>query len=240
MRDYACSEARFLGDIARHEMTVIRDDGVYRHIRFKRPDSGSRYFDLVSWPGHLCYTGDMGTYVFCCQEDMFQFFRADREWQKAAEARSLAINPGYWSEKVKSDSRFGKGTECFSEELFRKALRNDFDNHFEGLAPDADASAEEREDFVRRKAEAWDEVEDQILGVDSLENEGVCAALDFEHDGVVFTEFWYHRLTDYTFYFVWCCYALAWGIRLYDDATKRQGEDDTPKKKGKAKVKEVA
>ena len=46
-------------------MIVLRDDGVYRHIRFKKPGTGCMHFDLVTWPGYLCYSGDMGCYVFC-------------------------------------------------------------------------------------------------------------------------------------------------------------------------------
>jgi hypothetical protein len=45
-------------------------------------------FDILTWSGHLCYTGDMGTYVFARIEDMFDFFRGRR------------INPQYWGEKV--------------------------------------------------------------------------------------------------------------------------------------------
>lgn len=71
-------EQRFLNDVANHEMIIIRDDGVNRHVRFKRPNSSCMYFDLITWPGHLCYTGDMGSYVFRRLEDMFEFFRTDR------------------------------------------------------------------------------------------------------------------------------------------------------------------
>lgn len=30
MKQYACTEADFLRDIAQHQMTVLRDDGLYR------------------------------------------------------------------------------------------------------------------------------------------------------------------------------------------------------------------
>jgi len=32
-----------------------------------------------------------------------------------------------------------------------------------------------------------------------------------------FTDFWDHDLSEYTHHFVWCCYALAWGIKKYDE-----------------------
>lgn len=223
MRELACSEECFLKDVASHEMTVLREDGVYRHIRFKRPDSGCFRFDFITWPGYLCYTGDMGTYVFCRANDMFAFFRTDREYMTLREGRTLAINPGYWAEKVQSDSRLGNGTEAFSDDLFREAIKHDFDRHFENIEPDDDASERDRAAFEEIKAEAWEAVEDEILGVDSLESQGVDAAYHFAHSGLIFQDFFEHRLTDYTFHFIWACYALAWGVRKYDEAKASQG-----------------
>ena len=49
-----CTEQRFLTDAAQHEMTIIRDDGVHRHIQFKRPGTRCYQFDLIRWPGYLC------------------------------------------------------------------------------------------------------------------------------------------------------------------------------------------
>lgn len=225
MRELACSEERFLKDVASHEMTVLREDGVYRHIQFKRPDSGCFRFDFITWPGYLCYTGDMGTYVFCRTNDMFAFFRTDREYMTHREGRSLAINHSYWAGKVQSDSRYGKGTEAFSEELFREAIKHDFDQHFANIEPDDDASEQDKSAFQELKAETWEAVEDEILSVDSLESQGVSAAYDFAHGALAFQDFCDHRLTDYTFHFIWCCYALAWGIQKYDEAKVSQAQD---------------
>lgn len=58
------TESTFLREVSQHSMTVIRDDGVNRHLRFRRPETNCMGFDLITWAGHLCYTGDMGTYVF--------------------------------------------------------------------------------------------------------------------------------------------------------------------------------
>src|SRR5690348_13144744 len=94
-------EQWFLKDVSTHEMIVIRDDGANRHIRFKRPGTSCMYFDLITWPGYLCYTGDMGTYVFSRLEDMFEFFRTDRDYNKR-KGRELSINPKYWGEKLQA------------------------------------------------------------------------------------------------------------------------------------------
>ena len=42
---------RFQADVARHGMTVLRDDGLYRHLRFRRPDCSAYWFDLLTAPG---------------------------------------------------------------------------------------------------------------------------------------------------------------------------------------------
>lgn len=74
---------------AEHEMAVLHDDGLYRHLRFSRPETGVYSFDIVTWPGYLSLTGDLTSgLTFCRIEDMLEFFAGDR------------INPGYWSEKL--------------------------------------------------------------------------------------------------------------------------------------------
>jgi hypothetical protein len=38
-------------------------------------------------------------------------------------------------------------------------------------------------------------------------------------DGTKFADFWECNSDEYTSRFIWCCYALSWGIKQYD-ATK--------------------
>lgn len=82
------AEECFPRDTSKHEMTVLHDDGLYRHLRFARPGTNNMSFNIVTWPGYLAYSGDMGDYMFTRLTDMFDFFRGDR------------INPGYWGEKL--------------------------------------------------------------------------------------------------------------------------------------------
>lgn len=209
MRAHSCKEADFLKDVSRHVMAVIRDDGVHRHIRFKRQDSGYYWFDLITWQGTLCIDGDCGTYVFRRLEDMFQFFRTDRDWLR--DGQTLAINPGYWGEKLQAKATYG-GYEEFSESLFREAVKSEFDAWVESEDPSDET-----------KSKIWEELEDRVLYfVDEGEYAAVRAAMDFEPDDseVLFEmpDFYEHRLKDYTFHFIWCCYAIAWGIKTYDEA----------------------
>lgn len=209
MRKHECTEELFLGDVSRHAMTVLRDDGVHRHIRFKRPDSGTYWFDLITWPGTLCIDGDMGTYVFRRLEDMFQFFRTDRR-----DEGKLGINPGYWGEKLQAEARHG--FKEFSPELFRAAVKSDFDQWVEYHAADDETKA----------SALWEEIEERVLhSVDDGERDAITAAMEFtpDDDKCKFNmrDFFEHRLQDYTFHFIWCCYAIAWGVRTYDQAKAR-------------------
>jgi hypothetical protein len=196
MKD-ACTEQRFLKDVAEHQMTVIRDDGVHRHIRFRRPDTSCMSFDLVTWPGYLAYSGDMGCYVFTRLPDMFEFFRADRT-HGTKDGRRLYINPSYWAEKCVASDR--DGVTAYSSDKFRERVRQWLD--------DGDASVTVRE-----------AAEDLIdYNADEGEHVALAAVRDFEHEGFRFDDFWECNLHEYTFRFIWCCYGLAWAIEQYDAA----------------------
>ncbi len=54
--------------------------------------------------GFLCYTGDMGTFVFRRLEDMFAFFRT----RSAQAATACSINLGYWAESTRRMDRDGQ------------------------------------------------------------------------------------------------------------------------------------
>lgn len=100
---------RFERDTAEHALTVKLDDGLYRHLRFQKPGSWQYGYDLVTWPGFLAYTGDMGEYLFARTADMFDFFAA-----------GPGINPDYWGEKLKGP---GHDTHrVFSPERYREQL----------------------------------------------------------------------------------------------------------------------
>ena len=90
------TSTRFLLDTAFHRLEIIRDDGLYRHLRMKQPGTSCYYFDIITWPGYLTVTGDMGTWTFSRIADMFDFFGP---WQDG-------INTGYWSEKLEAGAGY--------------------------------------------------------------------------------------------------------------------------------------
>ena len=63
-------------DFKDHVVTLLHDGGPNRkHYRCQRPGEWSMGFDIVTWPGSLCYTGDMGSYLFQRTENMIAFMR---------------------------------------------------------------------------------------------------------------------------------------------------------------------
>jgi len=216
----ACTQEDFLRDVERHEIIVIRDDGVNRHIRFTQPNSGNMYFDLITWPGHLCYTSDMGTYVFRRLHDMFEFFSTDRRSDD-----KLYINLCYWTEKLIAvdGGRHGGRCEEFNEEKFRRVI-NEY--RVEWMRKAKEEGLLDKDG----RRELWEAVDDEVLS--RLDDGGEIAkhaAYDFCHKnscdkrkpfGWQFTDLFENNFNDYTHGMVWCCYALAWGIKTYEDLKK--------------------
>jgi len=96
------TKEQFLEIVKDHKLTIKKDDGLYRHIALSISGTFYKSFSIVTWPGYLAYTGDMGDFVFRRLDDMFDFFRDDK------------INPSYWEEKIQAHQK--SGYEEYSEE----------------------------------------------------------------------------------------------------------------------------
>lgn len=184
---------RFLRDVANHQIEIIKDDGLYRHIRLAQPGTGVMRFDLITWPGHLCYTGDMGTFVFSRTSDMFGFFRGSRP------------NLSYWAEKVLALDKHG-GISQYSADAFRAQIKE----WFEGCTYDWDEN---------KKKAVWLEVEERVL---SAADDGEHAAREAAAQLPVFVDFWEADCTKYNFRYEWCCHAIPWAIAQYDKIKESQ------------------
>jgi hypothetical protein len=181
--------AHFVKDVAHHVMTVELDHGLYRHVRCAQPGTYNHAFTVTTWPGELCISGDMGTFVFSRLTDMFEFFRTDRG----------RINPSYWAEKLLGIDRHGVTT--WSPELFREALESQLDQV--EAAPALRAAVQDEvascaDDGPERAFDAARE----FCWEDSYPLEGV----------------WEHTCDDYTYHFLWCCQAIVWTIAQWDAA----------------------
>jgi hypothetical protein len=199
MSDYPEIAARFARDTAGHRMTVLHEDGLYRHLRFMAPRTSEFWFELVTWPGSLTIRGDFGdAYTFSRLDDMFQFFRSDRGY---------GINPHYWAEKLGRDGG-RRSVKEYSEELFVQ------------LVKEHTADAIRYSDAPRGIGRA---VRDDILSrFDLLHEDNAREALEeFEFKGFRFEDVWEWDFHDYRPEFLWACHAIQWGIDLYDAARKK-------------------
>jgi len=203
-----CTKESFIKDVFDHVVEVIRDDGVNRHIRFRKPGTMCYHFDLITWPGYLCYTGDMGTYVFRRLEDMFQFFRTKPYSNRDPLDQ---IDRRYWAEKLEATDKNGGHLE-FDTKAFQREITEQRRRLF--VAHGKDMSSADREDF-------WSSLEDVKNAAEDGEHQTFTAVQDwsFTHhkDGDLYLstdEF--PSCKTYTYAFLWCCYALAWGIKQYD------------------------
>jgi hypothetical protein len=198
--------ARFARDTADHQMTVLRDEGLYRHLAFRRmvwrpplrePQPTSLYwFDLITVPGALIFQGDGDSFVFRRIEDMLDFFRGPVG----------QINPGYWAEKLTSGH---DQVMRYDEDLFVTRVKEAFvDAARHGGVPAGTGRA----------------LRDEVLSEDVIFDEYTArAALDgFEHKGFRFHDTWEWDFRDYHWWFLWALHAIVWGIAQYDASLRTQ------------------
>jgi hypothetical protein len=198
MSDYPEAAAQFARDTANHQMTVLHDDGLYRHLRFTNPAAdGHTPFELITWPYNLVVkAGWVFHFDIDATPDMLDLFRKT--------AFPGEINPGYWSEKVRAGRDEIDG---FSDELFeRQVKRHVVDAIREGDAPRGIGAAVTSEIF------AWGDISHEAGARQALE--------DFRFQDWTFGETWEWNFRDYTPGFLHCCRAVRRGVELWDAARK--------------------
>lgn len=205
---------QFLESVANHQLTVEMDNGTHRCLLLKRPNSTDCHFRITTWPGHLCISGDMGTFVFSRVQDMFEFFR-DSE---------LRINTGYWAEKLQAANVRGYEEHCAESakvdilDAFEQWKTGYLDDH---PAPECiDAQSWVKEERQRLESEVLAYVDYQHELIAAINNWTVEQDESAGADGLEFIDFWEHFGSWYrpTYHYVWCCYAVVWAIQQYDAA----------------------
>ncbi|MFE9432410.1 hypothetical protein ACFYNA_15630 [Streptomyces sp. NPDC006640] len=199
MSDYPEIAARFARDTAGHEMVVLHDDGLYRHLRFAPKDSSLCWWDLITWPYNLIVNGSHGSFHFCRfgpdTEDMLVLFRDSRAGR--------SINPQYWEEKLRAGD-----AKSWSEAKFRAFL------------------IEEAAELESRYPGTVEAVGKQILNSDehSIEYRETAqfACSQFRHGDVTlrFPDEWELSFDEFDWKYLWQCHAIVWAIAQYDAASK--------------------
>jgi hypothetical protein len=198
MSDYTEIAARFARETRNHQMHVLHEDGLYRHLMFTDPAGGFYRFDLITWPHNLFLRGDGFSFGFAIYpaDDIFNMFRGSRH--------HCGINPGYWQEKVTA----GKVRD-WSESLFRAW------------------ALEEATKNEARYPGAVEAVTKQILHSDehSTEYQGTAeyALASFTHGDfrLRFPHDWEKDFEDYSWEYLFACHAVLFGIVKWDAARKQ-------------------
>ena len=183
---------RFDLDVKKHQMSVLHEDGLYRHLRFADPKSSMGWFSIITTPGQLTIFGDMGTYVFAREQDMFAWFN------------SSYVNAGYWAEKLQAIDRNSAVRE-HSEDLFKRWVLENF--------------WERREDYEPYvAAQIWADIRDSLF--DPYCDDSAAGRHDvvsrFISSGFEYHDSWELNWDEYGFRFLWCCHAILWGIQQYN------------------------
>lgn len=200
----------FTASVGDHQMTVLLDTlddhTPYRHVRFAAPDTAIWSWNLVTWPGHLSISGDIGGFTFRRLHDMFAFFRGGRD-----------INPQYWGEKtVAGPPRTEYGRSRFSDERYVESVRDHL-----SWAEDDYTSAEFAQLKAAAHAELLDELptcyEEAYERLDSfswtpapIRPEDLTNSRPFH-----FSDVWEWNLGGYDHHFLISCYAIQWGVNKY-------------------------
>lgn len=195
------ARAAFQRDTQNHKLHIIHEggpDSLVRYLRADRDGSSFYHFNIVTWPGYLSITGDVGSFTFARTRDMFDFFGEGR------------INPSYWAEKLQSPGNSQNVAECFDFDGFHEAVRSDLRGWWPG------ANTPERKAAVAMARELLHQHPDSMSA--ALHEIGEAASLEW-HDGLSgshpWEDFWDHRLVTYRYDFLWCCHAITWAVKRY-------------------------
>lgn len=200
------SRERFIAETAEHELEILRDDGLYRHLRFRKPGTVIYSFDLVTWPGHLAITGDCSDFLFARIPDMFSFFAP--EGRSYFDDEGAGINPDYWSEKLLAP-RPPAGVEEYDYRRYRQIVE-------EWLSSVAEELPEEEAASLR--AAVASQLLSEMSDAAYSEQEAHRLLNEFEHAGIRIADSWEWDLRSFRYDFLWCCWAVVWGIERYRSA----------------------
>ena len=205
-------EIDFKKAIQNHGMGILLDEDQHRNISFKSPeDSFVAAFNLITWPGHLCISGDYGSFVFQARTDMFGFFNQDY------------INPDYWSEKLVAKDVV-KGHKEYSFEVLKENIESYIESHWEFTSHEQEARVRAKiEKHIYSLPEVQEIKRDAYIAVDNftykLSDEPNWNASVFSTTRDVslfqFDSFYEYDSDVYTYRYLWCLNAIVWGVKKY-------------------------
>lgn len=101
---HAAAWKGFTEQTTEHELHIIHDDGLYKHLRVQAPGTRMWSWDITTWPGHLATSGDIADgFMFTRELDMIGFFtlgHGGRGRDSYHSDGAPSIDVRYWAEKL--------------------------------------------------------------------------------------------------------------------------------------------
>lgn len=205
----------FKADTRRHAITVVKDDGLYRHIIMSTPGTFAWRWEVITWPGSLAIRGDIGMpLVFTREPDMFEFFATG-----TYDDGYPMINPSYWAEKTGMSRAL---EEEYSETEFRRQVARMLGN----AVDDATGYGSEDDGWELDLAAAcavlhlWEDMDFADLAFEHPAREWAMDYTDLLGDDFC----WEMEFNALKTHFIFTCFALAMTVAAYRDH-KAKGAD---------------
>lgn len=127
---YADEYRRFVEQTKDHVLTILHEDGLYRHLRMHDPRQGSMWSWQVSTiPWFLSTLGDIADgYSFSREEDMLDFFSYAGKNRRYYSDGAPSIDFRYWAEKLRG-GRHSMDVKRYSAEDFLQQVREHLDEN---------------------------------------------------------------------------------------------------------------
>ncbi|MFJ5724746.1 hypothetical protein [Streptomyces sp. NPDC093149] len=125
---YAHAYADFLRETAEHQLVVLHDDGLYRHLRIQKPGTRMWSWDITTWPGHLATSGDIADgYMFTRELDMIDFLSVSRRCRDYYSDGAPSIDVRYWAAKLCG----GRAHEVkkYDQDVFLRHVKDSLGEH---------------------------------------------------------------------------------------------------------------
>lgn len=193
----------FEKEIADHELKVIIDNGVNRILEFRNKNgSSNQFFNVLQTRNHICFTGDMGDFVFTNHnEDMLAWFHGN-------------MSMAYINEKCRAGE-----TRDYSEDTAREGI----ESMVTDFCYDYKDDFFNDEDFKESQYDEWrNELLEDVLGDLDFENEFTLHDSAYSlsvrvNDSIKFEIDTSDGLScrGYTHRFNWCVLAMNKAAELY-------------------------
>ena len=102
---HALEWSNFRKNTDAHTLSVLHEDGVYRHLKMAEGDNNFWSWEIVTFPGSLVFRGDIGRgYIFTREWDMVPFFNTNKWGLTPYEDGAPVVDFAYWAEKLSDPS----------------------------------------------------------------------------------------------------------------------------------------